>query len=55
MRQLEDAMTKSSFVKNTRRLDKDDPNYGRPQVGGILIDRRLCIVNRLIMCLVTSL
>ena len=36
MRQLEDAVTKSSFVKDTRRLEKDDPNYGKPQVGGIL-------------------
>ena len=32
MRQLEDAMTKSSFVKDTDRLERDDPNYGRPQV-----------------------
>ena len=32
MRQLEEAMTKTNFVKATDRLERDDPNYGRPQV-----------------------
>ena len=34
MRQLEDAMTKNNFVKATDRLERSDPNYGRPQVSG---------------------
>ncbi len=35
MRQLEDAMSKTHFVKDMKsgRLSKSDPDYGRPQAG----------------------
>ena len=33
MRQLEDHASKTRFVKDSKKLSRSDPNYGRPQEG----------------------
>jgi hypothetical protein len=47
MNQLEQAMAKDNFVKDIKKMDKADPNYGKPQEGNLKHDDAVVAVELL--------